>query len=184
MTAKKKKPDRKPKDLKAGPQEGTADAESQVRLPDQDIAHRPQMKVKPIGSRPGVEPATPRVRRGTLFRTREGDEDPAPAERTKPPKKVILPPPHGAETRYPFATHRPAPPDEKAEVEELAAVTGVRPAREVSTGFVLGVALIVVVLLGGIIMVRLGKKVGSLEQRISRLETTELQTAAAPLLSP
>jgi hypothetical protein len=78
-----------------------------------------------------------------------------------------------------YATHRPAPADEAAEKAHLAAVTGQRPKeRELSTGFLIGVGLIVLALIGGVSIVRLEKHVQRLEQRVSQLEHAPTQTAA------
>ena len=85
-------------------------------------------------------------------------EDPfaMPAE-DKPPKKVSLPSPEEVEARYAYATHRP-PPEESS------------PRRQVSTAFLLGVALIVVALLTGIVIARLRDRITGLEVRVARLE--------------
>jgi hypothetical protein len=153
-----------------------------LRRPEEDIAHRPHLKVKPIGSRSPAGAHRPTVHKGTLVDAdgAGADEGDQPARDWTPPNKVVLPTPGGEEVRFPFATHRPAPADEAAEEQELAAVTGTSTEREVSTGFLLGMALLVVVLIGGIWLVRLGRKVGSLERRLSRLEAAEVTTAQLP----
>lgn len=78
-----------------------------------------------------------------------------------------------------YATHGPAPADEAAEKAHLAAVTGQKAKeREFSTGFLLGVALIVLTLIGAVSIVHLEKRVQRLESRVSQLEQGASQTAA------
>jgi len=170
---------------------GPASDELALHRPDEDIAHRPHLKVRPIGSRP-ADPGKPAVRGGTLFRAQPKPEaTPEPealAESQDQPaaKKVALPAPEETEARYAYATHRPPPADAKAEKEVLAALTGTKPEREVPTALVLGVALIVVALLSGVFIVRLTQKVGAIERRMNALEgparravTVRPRTAAA-----
>ena len=59
-----------------------------------------------------------------------------------------------------------------------------KPERTVSTGFLLGIALIVVVLVGGMWIGRLGKKVAALENRVNRIEGQQVHTAALDLPAP
>lgn len=191
MRAKKAKADRSPSGPKAASKRSKPDPSATPQVhSEEDASRRPELKARPIGSRRKAGPAKPGVRGGTLFQGQSATEGGASTtaesapERTAPVKRVVLPAQEGGEARYPFATYRPAPPDEKAEVEELAAVTGAKPAREVSTGFVLGIALIVVALLSGIFIVRLGKRVNSLEKRVSRLDSAEMRTADAALPLP
>ena len=157
-----------------------------VRRPADDIPHKPQLKVRPIGSAKEADAPAPAVRGGTLFESQKpsGAEPAADAEGQPAPRHVSLPPRDEQDVRHAYATHRPAPPDEKAEKEELAAVTGHKPEREFSTGLVLGAALILAVLVGGILIARLQKKVGALEQRISRVEGQNVRTAALPRRTP
>ena len=157
-----------------------------VRRPADDIPRKPQLKVRPIGSPKEADAPAPAVRGGTLFESQKpsGAEPAADAEGAPAARRVSLPPRDEQDVRYPYATHRPAPPDEKAEKKELAAVTGRKPEREFSTGFVLGVALIVVVLVGGVLVARLQKKVGALEQRVSRMEGQNARTAALSRRAP
>ena len=169
-----------------------------LHLPEEDVPNRPQLKVKPIGSRTDAAPSKPSVRAGTLFGKKDPKEDSraeaptiivepkrsAPSPQQAPHKKVVLPPAEQRDVRSAFATHRPAPPDERAEKEELAAVTGDDPAPQVSTGFVLGLALIVVVLVGGVLVARLGKRVHSLERRVRTIETADTETALAGRPAP
>ena len=80
-----------------------------------------------------------------------------------------------------FATHRPAPPDEEAEKAQLAALTGQKAKaqdRQVSTGFLLGAALIVMLLVGGVVIARMDKHVRGLEARVSSLEQPHLRAVA------
>jgi cobalamin biosynthesis Mg chelatase CobN len=165
-----------------------ASSEDNVRRPDQDI-RRPRLRVKPVGSRDGSAPQQAQKRNGTLF---EGDADagpraeeeasqgesPRPAQQTASddsdgeqaaePRKVVVPPLEG---RYPYATYRSAPSEDEAEeAEERKAPGRTGSEREISAGFLLGVALVVVVLVGGIWLARLQNKVGNLEARISQLE--------------
>jgi hypothetical protein len=171
----------------AQPQPEDAEEAMVIRRPDEDIAHRPHLKVRPMGSRAPAEPAKQAVRGGTLFRPApKPEEEPRPAEaelaaeppEPPQPKSPVPPPKEEVEVRLAFATHRPPPPDEKAEKEELAAVTGVKQEREVPTALVLGIALIVVAWLCGIFIVRLHKKVSTLETRLTRLEHPRTRTAA------
>ncbi|MFO7957942.1 MAG: hypothetical protein R6X33_12675 [Candidatus Brocadiia bacterium] len=176
-----------------------ASSEDNVRRPDQDI-RRPRLRVKPVGSRDGSAPQQAQKRNGTLF---EGDADAEPPAEEQAPqgesprpaqpaasdesdgeqaaerRKVVVPPLEG---RYPYATYRSAPPeDEAAEAEESKSPAGAVSEREISAGFLLGVALVVVVLVGGIWLARLQNKVGNLEARISQLEGP---TAAGSSESP
>lgn len=176
-----------------------ASSEDNVRRPDQDI-RRPRLRVKPVGSRDGSAPQQAQKRNGTLF---EGDADaeppaeeeapqgesPRPAqptasdegdgEQAAQPRKVVVPPLEG---RYPYATYRSAPPEGEAEeVDEGKPSARAGSEREISAGFLLGVALVVIVLVGGIWLARLQNKVGNLEARISRLEDP---SPAGPSESP
>jgi hypothetical protein len=140
--------------------------ERRLHRPDDEIRDRPSLKVKPAKHRDasGGKAAAKPVKAAT----------PASAKQKKQPKKqakkISLPPPEEVEMRYAFATHRPAPPDRSGEKKELASVNASVGRREVSTGFVLGVALIVAVLLAGILIARLQSRVGALEHRLSLLE--------------
>jgi len=147
-----------------------------LHRPEDDIEDMPRLKPKPVGSRTEEEKNRPSTRGGTLFGLEGKDE--APSAR-KLPKKIMFPKRIGAEARSPYATYRPAPPDEEAERQEVAAISGRRPDREVSAGFLLGIALIVLTLVGGIMIARLGNKVGALEQRIARLESAQRGSAIA-----
>ncbi len=151
-------------------------AEPVLHRPDDDLPERPSLKAKPPGSRQEPARNAPQTRAGTLFNASadaagEGDaakkEKPRSRKRSRKAKSPAVVPPLGE--HYPYATHRSAPPDEKAERRILAAVSGAAE-RRVSTGFVLGIALVVVVLVGGIWLVRLGRKVRTLEARVARLE--------------
>jgi hypothetical protein len=157
-----------------------------VRRPADDIPHKPQLKVRPIGSAKEADAPAPAVRGGTLFESPKpsGAEPPADAGGQPAPRHVSPPPRDEQDVRYAYATHRPAPPDEEAEKKELAAVTGRKPDREFSTGFVLGVALILAVLVGGILIARLQNKVGALEQRVSRVEAQNPRTVALTRRAP
>jgi len=162
-------------------------AGTELRRPDEDIAHRPHLKVRPMGSRAPAEPAKQAVRGASLFRPAEKPEEeakPSPTVSTAEPadepktKNSVPPPEQDVGARLAFATHRPAPPDEKAEKEELAAIAGPKPQREISTPLVLGVALIVVAWLCGIFIVRLHRKVDALETRLTKLEPPRGRTTA------
>ncbi len=144
--------------------------DTNVRRPDQDIPDRPRLRVRSRDQTEGEEAAErPGVRAGSLFKADGEGEAEAEGGKAEPADrpKVVVPPLEG---RYPYATYRPAPEDEDEEKRRLEAAGGAAPERRVSTGFVLGVALIVVVLVGGIWLARLGKKVTRLESRIARLE--------------
>lgn len=153
-----------------------AGEDAPLHRPEDDIEEMPRLKPKPVGSRTEHEKVRPPTRGGTLFGQPHQDEAPQPE---KLPKKIMFPRRIREDARSPYATHRPAPPDEEAEKQEVASITGRRPDREVSAGFLIGIALIVVVLVGGIMIARLGKKVGALEQRISRLESVQGGAAIA-----
>ena len=83
--------------------------------------------------------------------------------------------------RYAFATHRPAPPTERDEERQLASIQPERGEKRVSTGFVLGVGILVISLVAGIAMVRLYHRVSRAEERIERLEKAR---SSAPFLFP
>jgi hypothetical protein len=169
--------------------ESSGSNDSSVHRPEEDIANKPQLKVRPIGSRASADSPKPTVRGGTLFRSPEKPSASWAAEAPPPdvltedavPKKAAPAAQEAAEVRFPYATHRTAPPDEKAEKAELAALTGPKAEREISTGLVLGLALIAVALVSGVFTVRLMKKVGALEQRLSKLERPD---ARATVTSP
>jgi hypothetical protein len=81
----------------------------------------------------------------------------------------------------PFATHRPAPPDDEAEEAQLAAVTGRKVEareRQISTGFLIGAGLIVMLLVGGVVLARMEKHVRGLESRVSALEQPHMRAVA------
>ncbi|MHC4593007.1 MAG: hypothetical protein ACYS8L_09985 [Planctomycetota bacterium] len=175
--------------------EEDADDAPRVIEPGQDIAHRPHLKVKPIGSRGGGDDDSadmPTVKAGTLFAGQEASGESGAAQEGADSaadggaatRRVILPMPGVAELRFPYATYRSAPADEDAEKVELAALTGTRREREVSAGFLLGVALIIVMLAGGVLIGRLQKRVGSLESRLRILEDADMRTAALPTSMP
>lgn len=160
--------------------EAGSEQQADLHRPGEDIERPPRLKVKPVGSRSEAEVPGPTVRGGTLFGDQEAEGPPAAdAPEQRPPKKVVHVRREQGEVRHPYATYRSAPPDEAAEKRELAAIAGSKPPREVSTGFVLGIALIVVALLSGIFIVRLSKKVGALEARITRLESAGTKSVIA-----
>jgi len=88
----------------------------------------------------------------------------------KPRKKVALPSAADEIFRYPYATHRHPPLTEEEEKQELVQFGGTPPAREYSTGFILGIAIIVVSLITGIVLVRLHHRVKTLERRLDGVE--------------
>jgi len=152
-------------------------AEPELHRPDEEIPNRPRLKPKPVGSRQDVAAAGPVLKGGTLV---DGPEPSAPggeAPQPGPPKKVALPRVQDP-AALAYGTYRSAP--HKATASQNAPATAPRPdeERRVSTGFVLGIALIVVVLLGGIWLARLSTRTRSLESRIAKLE------AAAPAALP
>lgn len=139
-----------------------------LHRPDAEIAGRPRLKVKRPpkaagGERGEEEPAAQSPEDGT-----EQDSD---AQQELP----RIDPDKGPS---PYATHRPPPQDENAEKAELEAVNGEEQAREISSGFLLGIALIVVALIGGILIARMQGKIGALERRVQNLE--QAQGGAAP----
>lgn len=213
MTGTERKEERKAAGAQTRPQgQPVPSDEPAVRRPEEDIAHRPVLKVRPMGSRAAAEPPKPAPRRGAMPSAQDRPEEvkpavpkqpvpvvaepvplkkveaaaePPPAKRAEAPvapvapKKVELTAQEETGTRYPYATYRSAPPDEKAEKRELAALTGAKAEREISTGLVLGLALIVLALLCGVFIVGLGKRVRALERRVSRLEGVRLQNTVS-----
>jgi hypothetical protein len=171
---------------RSSPQEQAAGGKRRrLRRPDDEITNRPRLKVKPVGNRTGDKRQGPKLRRGTPAAPRgEPPADSSAEEKTEQdkPAKVVLRPRQGTEeNRYPYATYREAPQDEAEEEQELAAVSGETAAPEISTGFLLGLALIGVVLVGGILIARLGNKVASLERRVAAMEQQATpQTAQMP----
>jgi hypothetical protein len=126
----------------------------------EDAADQPALKVK----KPRVPAAAlsqPQDDASDAAETGEGEK-----EAKEKSAKVVIPPLEG---RYPYATHAPPPPesDEQGAGKPGA---GTSSEREISTGFVLGVALIVVALAAGIFIAGLRKKVNRLESRVERLE--------------
>jgi len=169
--------------------EGPGTTDSAVHRPDEEIANKPQLKVRPIGSRIPADSPKPTVRGGTLFRSPAKPSETRASEampwddstEDDPPRKAAPVAQETAEVRFPYATHRSAPADEKAEKAELAALTGAKAEREVPTGLVLGLALIAIALVSGVFIVRLTKKVGALEQRLTKLERPDAHaTATSP----
>ena len=157
-----------------------AEAETVLSESRGDAGDRPGLKAMPVGSRRSPE-QKPKIKSGTLFKEMDGDPAQAPAD-PEPPRevpKVVMPPIDTTQQRFVAAIHRPPPEDQQAEKQELVAVGGVASERQVSTGFVLGIALIVTVLAGGIWLTRMGKRVGALETRLSQLESPE-EVAEAP----
>ena len=166
------------------------DVAAKLRRPGDDIPNRPHLRVKartPAGGDVAESAAS-------LRRITSRSEAPAPAD-AKPEDvpeaemaireaKTLVMPPAPEASRNPFATHGPPPPDEKAEEAELAALTNRKSERTYSTGFILGIALVVVVVIGGVWLARLGKKVANLESRLSRIEGHQVQTAALDLPGP
>ncbi len=171
-----------------------------IHRPADEIADRPQLKVKPISHEDAVEAAAEAGSEATgqsataqaaTIIVEQPEADTAPgaavempeaeeAATADAPRKVSRLPridPNRDPSLY--ATHRPAPPDETAERAQLAAATGrVAKGREISAGFLIGVALIVLALVGAVTIVRLEKHVRRLESRISALEQVQPQTAA------
>jgi hypothetical protein len=153
-----------------------------LRRPGEEIPDRPRLRPRRPGSGRDEAPSGPAKRAGTLYGESgaggDAEESSSAGENSDEdatPRKVVMPPLEG---RYPYATYRSAPADEKAEKEELKAVSDSGAERRISTGFVLGIALVVVVLLGGIWLARLGNKVQSLQNRVARLE--EASATEAP----
>lgn len=163
-----------------------------VRRPDEHI-QRPRLRVK---RKEGREGAAPKVRRAPEAPPPEEPQQPAPEAQAAAPVKIEapaaaqpaeagpprhVPPPAGDDDpRFRYATYRAAPADEPA--SKWSWLTGLFTrdgGREISTGFVLGVALVVVILIGGIWLARLGNKVGRLEQRLTQLEQGSVATADA-----
>lgn len=165
-----------------------------LRRPGDDIPNRPRLKVRARAAAVDVATPRPSVRRSAPEPAPQGDV-PKPVNEADEPvsesekaireaKTLVVPPPSLEGGRYPFATHAPAPPDEEAEQAELDALAHRKPERMISTGFLLGIALIVVVLVGGMWIGRLGKKVAALENRVNRIEGQQVHTAALDLPAP
>ena len=161
-------------------QDSGAEPRPNLHRPTDDIEELPRLRPRPIGSRSEGRAPKPPVRAGTLFAAEQGQGAAGPASPpTERSKKVVLRKVEEQAGHSAFATHQPAPPDERAEAEVVRAIAGQRPQKTVSAAFVLGVALIVVVLVGGVSLVRLGKKVGALETRVSHLERTKPESLLA-----
>ena len=174
--------DEQPTTRPAAPQSPAVAAN--LRRPGDDIPNRPQLKVRArtreTGDVADSAATLRRIQRKTAAPepSVEAPEVVPEAEMAIREAKTLVMPPAPEPGRNPFATHGPPPPDEKAEEAELAALTDRKAERTVSTGFLLGVGLIVVVLVGGIWLSRLGDKVTALENRLNRIEGLQVQTAA------
>ncbi len=139
----------------------TVEGEKAAGRRSEEAPERPALKVK-----------QPSVKAGTLFQPEDdsADEGQARGGESAPEeegKKIVMPPLEG---RYPYATHAPPPPDPEAERQNDKARAGASSEREISTGFVLGIALIVLSLVAGIFILGLRKKVRRLESRVEHLE--------------
>ncbi|NLW49278.1 MAG: hypothetical protein GXY85_00345 [Candidatus Brocadiaceae bacterium] len=150
-----------------------------IRRPGEEIANRPQLRVKTRAEDGEASDQPAPLRRvapiTTVAPPADAQKQPDAEERTR---TVVLAPPPAPNGRNPFATHGPPPTDEEAARAELAVFGSGLPERRFSTGFVLGVALVVVVLVGGIWLSRLGNRVAMLENRLNRVEGIPVQTAA------
>ena len=104
---------------------------------------------------------------------------PGDAANQKPRRKVVLPSAADEMFRYPYATHRHPPQSEKEEKQELAELRGARPGREYSTGFILGVVIVVISLVAGIALARLHNRVKALERRIDGVENVVATSSSA-----
>ncbi len=172
-----------------------APIQSTLHRPADEIADRPQLKVKPLSREgdaeeaPETEAEAPTQAATVIVEPPEADAAPlTPAEMPpvdeapmdEAPRRVSKLPriePNREPSLY--ATHRPAPPDQAAEKAQLAAACGGKAReREISAGFLIGVAMIVLALIGAVVVVRLEKHVQRLESRISALEQVQPQTAA------
>ncbi len=178
-------------------------AQRNLHRPADEIADRPQLKVKPVVKPDAAPDAAEAVARAaTIIVEPEEAEaaveeavaaqpeagEPAEVEEPQTERTPMAEAPRKP-TRLPridpnrgpavFATHAPPPADEAGEKANLATVTGRKAKeRELSAGFLIGVALIVLTLVGGVVIVRLEKHVQRLESRISVLEHSQPQTAA------
>jgi len=140
-------------------------------------AARPVLKAKPVGSRLEGDSAHPSVRAGTLY-SPEGAARPAGIQSDGEDnlkakamlRTIVMPPPDEHDPRYLYATHRPPPSDDSADKEEVAVRTGATPQTRSSAGFLWGIALVILLLMGTV-FVGLSMKIRGLERRISRLET-------------
>ncbi len=160
-----------------------------------DAEDRPRLRAKPVGTAEGeaeaAEAAEAGKRAGTLFEESDGNapkarsRDEAADKSEAGPSKVVPP-----LKDYPYATHRPAPRTGE-EQEEKGAKQPSSPAPEasgeeseadgeleVSPGFLLGVALVIVVLVGGLWLAHLQGEVNALQSRLEAVETP--LTANAP----
>jgi hypothetical protein len=164
-----------------------------VRRPDEHI-RRPQLRVKLKEGRPAVERSARRAPEAAPEAPEPAPAAPAavpePAHAEEPaqaaphptpaPARQVPPPAGGDDPRFRYATYRTAPHDEPASRwRQLAARITRDGTREISTGFVLGVALILVILIGGVWVARLSNRVSMLEQRLVRLEQGPVTTADA-----
>jgi len=101
----------------------------------------------------------------------------------KPRKKVALPSAADEIFRYPYATHRHPPLTEEEEKQELVQFGGTPPAKEYSTGFILGIAIIIVSLITGIVLARLHRRVKTLERRLEGVEELVATSTSSSALS-
>jgi len=143
-----------------------------LRRPGDDIPNRPHLKVKQI-----VDNAEETAAEGQAPVRGEPDQPDAPEAKVR--KTICLPPRKQRDAMLAFATHRDAPGNTSAERRQLAGVNGKTSERELSAGFVLGVVLIVLALVGGVLVAGLRSRVTSLEQRVASLEVERGEAGAA-----
>lgn len=96
-------------------------------------------------------------------------------------RRIIRPTQEQKAAILPFAVNAPPPPLQSEREAEALAAAGKAAARQYSTGFILGVALVVITLVGGIFVSVLYNKVRKLEGRITALEHA---ASSAPLDTP
>ncbi len=159
----------------------------QAERQDGRAARAAHLKVRPRRTESDDE-VKPAVRAGTLYQKQDGarpEAEDAAEKPSAPVRKVALPGNGPVDGRYPYATHGPAPADEKEEKRELDVIAGRSSERQVSAGFLLGIALIAIALGGAVWIGRLGRRVRSLERQVASLtgeEAPEAESAETVLL--
>jgi hypothetical protein len=136
------------------------------------------------------------------------DAQPDSSAAGKPVKRVSLPSLEEADAHMEYAAHRADPPADMSApepvaeaaaeppeevVDDAAAPDDARPVasnaisdgveeveKELSSGFILGIALVVVVLVFGLVMARMHGRINRLESRISKVEGPPPPTTVAP----
>lgn len=139
-----------------------------VRITPDGVANRPELRPKAVSERQ-TDTVVP-----------EDVPIAASGSSRKPVRKVTLPSQSGMDGRMTYATHRPPPETGKntnkgtgqrrtVPPRKAVAPTPAKAAAEkqVSAGFILGVALVVLTLVFGVALVRLSSRVSALEGKVA-----------------